>query len=74
MKTACHLKLKDPDAAITINLKDFASPESRYCPAGVYEIIFNENNIPRLQINAANCIQCKHATLKIHSKYCLDTA
>lgn len=60
----CHLKLANPQIAIDINLKEYASPESRYCPAGVYEILYNENNIPRLQINAANCLQCKACDIK----------
>ena len=60
----CHLKLKDPEIAIQINFKKYASPETRYCPAGVYEILFDEQNQPRLQINAANCIQCKACDIK----------
>ena len=60
----CHLKLKDPSIAIQVNLKYYAAPETRYCPAGVYEIIYDENNAPRLQINAANCIQCKACDIK----------
>ncbi|MEO8402883.1 MAG: electron transfer flavoprotein-ubiquinone oxidoreductase, partial [Gammaproteobacteria bacterium] len=60
----CHLQLKDPAIAIEINLKYYASPETRYCPAGVYEIMYDENNAPRLQINAANCIQCKACDIK----------
>lgn len=59
-----HLKLTDQSIAIEINLKKYASPESRYCPAGVYEILYNENNVPRLQINAANCLQCKACDIK----------
>ncbi|NCT56535.1 MAG: electron transfer flavoprotein-ubiquinone oxidoreductase [Legionella sp.] len=58
-----HLKLKNPELAITINYTDYASPESRYCPAAVYEII-QENNTPRLKINAANCIHCKTCDIK----------
>lgn len=60
----CHLKLKNTDVPIEINLKLYAAPEQRYCPAGVYEIVYNENNIPHLQINAANCIQCKACDIK----------
>jgi electron-transferring-flavoprotein dehydrogenase len=60
----CHLKLKDPAIAIQVNLKYYASPEQRYCPAGVYEIINNENQMPYLQINAANCIHCKACDIK----------
>lgn len=60
-----HLKLKDRHGVpISINLKEYASPESRYCPAGVYEIIRNEKNEPRLMINGGNCIHCKACDIK----------
>ena len=58
-----HLKLNNPDIAIDVNYREYASPETRYCPAGVYEII-EENNSPRLQINAQNCVQCKSCDIK----------
>ncbi len=58
-----HLHLKDNSTAIKINLTCYDSPESRYCPAAVYEII-NENNKPKLQINAANCLHCKTCDIK----------
>lgn len=59
----CHLKLKDPNLAIEVNYKIYASPESRYCPAAVYEIVDKETK-PRLQINFANCIHCKTCDIK----------
>jgi len=60
-----HLKLKDRyGVPININFKDYAAPETRYCPAGVYEILYNENNEPRLQINGGNCIHCKACDIK----------
>ena len=59
----CHLKLIDKDLAINVNYKQYASPETRYCPAGVYEIIEEESG-PRLQINAQNCIHCKTCDIK----------
>jgi electron-transferring-flavoprotein dehydrogenase len=59
----CHLKLKSPKLAIEVNLNTYASPETRYCPAGVYEIIEAENG-PKLQINAQNCIHCKTCDIK----------
>ncbi len=55
-----HLKLKDPDAAITVNLAVYDSPEQRYCPAGVYEIVDG----PALRINAQNCVHCKSCDIK----------
>lgn len=58
-----HLKLRDPAIAITVNYKQYASPETHYCPAGVYEIIENEGT-PYLQINAQNCIHCKTCDIK----------
>lgn len=60
-----HLKLKDPlNVPIKVNLAEYAGPEARYCPAGVYEFLYNENNEPRLQINAGNCIHCKACDIK----------
>lgn len=60
----CHLKLTNPAIAIDINYKEYDSPEQRYCPAGVYEVLHEENNQPRLQINAPNCIHCKACDIK----------
>ena len=60
-----HLQLKNPALAIEVNYKEYASPETRYCPAGVYEIIMNENTqTPHLQINAQNCVHCKTCDIK----------
>jgi electron-transferring-flavoprotein dehydrogenase len=59
-----HLKLTNRQVAIDVNFQIYASPEQRYCPAGVYEIVYNENNLPRLQINGGNCIHCKACDIK----------
>jgi len=59
-----HLKLRNPDLAISVNYNKFASPETRYCPAGVYEIVGVEEGEPRLQINAQNCVHCKTCDIK----------
>jgi electron-transferring-flavoprotein dehydrogenase len=59
-----HLKLTDPARMIDINFKEYASPETRYCPAGVYEITYNANQEPHLQINSQNCIHCKACDIK----------
>lgn len=59
----CHLKLVNKALAIDVNYKDYASPETRYCPAAVYEIVDAPSN-PRLQINAQNCIHCKTCDIK----------
>ncbi len=58
-----HLKLKDSQVPISINLALYDAPEQRYCPAGVYEIV-GEPSAPRLQINAQNCVHCKTCDIK----------
>ncbi|AXK40796.1 electron transfer flavoprotein-ubiquinone oxidoreductase [Crenobacter cavernae] len=58
-----HLKLKDKSVPVEINLKRYAGPEARYCPAGVYEFV-GEPDAPRLQINAQNCVHCKTCDIK----------
>jgi electron-transferring-flavoprotein dehydrogenase len=60
----CHLTLKDDAVPITVNLALYDSPESRYCPAGVYEIIGKDEGQPKLQINAQNCVHCKTCDIK----------
>jgi electron-transferring-flavoprotein dehydrogenase len=60
----CHLQLRDPDIAIKVNYALYQSPEQRYCPAGVYEIVPAETGEPRLQINAPNCVHCKTCDIK----------
>lgn len=59
-----HLKLRDPALAITVNYKDYASPETRYCPAAVYEIVQDSGTAPKLVINAQNCVHCKTCDIK----------
>ena len=59
-----HLTLKDAAVPITVNLKDYDAPEQRYCPAGVYEIVVDENKDPSLVINAQNCVHCKTCDIK----------
>jgi electron-transferring-flavoprotein dehydrogenase len=60
-----HLKLADPDKAISVNLALYDAPEQRYCPAGVYEIFREDDGSnPRLQINAQNCVHCKTCDIK----------
>ena len=60
----CHLQLKDESVPITVNLELYDAPETRYCPAGVYEIVGKEEGNPRLQINAQNCVHCKTCDIK----------
>ena len=59
-----HLTLKDPAVAVQVNLAKYAGPEARYCPAGVYEFVKNEDDTERLQINAQNCVHCKTCDIK----------
>ena len=60
-----HLTLKDASVPIAHNLALYDAPEQRYCPAGVYEIVRNDDGSdPRLQINAQNCVHCKTCDIK----------
>ncbi len=59
-----HLRLRDPARAIAVNYALYDSPEQRYCPAGVYEIVTAGGAPPRLQINAQNCVHCKTCDIK----------
>jgi electron-transferring-flavoprotein dehydrogenase len=59
-----HLTLKDASVPVQINLAKYAGPESRYCPAGVYEFVKTEAGQDRLQINAQNCVHCKTCDIK----------
>jgi electron-transferring-flavoprotein dehydrogenase len=60
-----HLTLKDQTVPIEHNLALFDAPEQRYCPAGVYEIVRDDDGSnPRLQINAQNCVHCKTCDIK----------
>jgi len=60
-----HLRLREPARAISVNYALYDSPEQRYCPAGVYEIVTDgAGDKPRLQINAVNCVHCKSCDIK----------
>jgi electron-transferring-flavoprotein dehydrogenase len=58
-----HLTLKDKSIPVRVNLAQYAGPESRYCPAQVYEFVDADSG-PRLQINAQNCVHCKTCDIK----------
>ena len=59
-----HLTLRDPALPVAVNLATYDGPESRYCPAGVYEFVDAEAGGKRLQINAQNCVHCKTCDIK----------
>ncbi len=59
-----HLTLKDPSVPVAVNLAKYAGPESRYCPAGVYEFVKKDDGGDRLQINFQNCVHCKTCDIK----------
>jgi electron-transferring-flavoprotein dehydrogenase len=61
----CHLQLKDPSVPLSVNLAIYDGPEQRFCPAGVYEYVEDEQtHEKRLQINAQNCVHCKTCDIK----------
>ncbi|MDE2565499.1 MAG: electron transfer flavoprotein-ubiquinone oxidoreductase [Burkholderiales bacterium] len=59
-----HLTLKDASVPVAVNLARYAGPESRYCPAGVYEYVAGDGGAERLVINAQNCVHCKTCDIK----------
>ncbi|WP_193140644.1 electron transfer flavoprotein-ubiquinone oxidoreductase [Meridianimarinicoccus sp. MJW13] len=60
-----HLKLTDPDLAVTVDWNKYAGPSTRYCPAGVYEFVQDEGAAqPRFVINFQNCVHCKTCDIK----------
>ncbi|KAG1715137.1 Electron transfer flavoprotein-ubiquinone oxidoreductase [Nymphon striatum] len=59
-----HLKLKDADVPVKVNLEKYAGPSARYCPAGVYEFVTEDGKDPRFVINFQNCVHCKTCDIK----------
>jgi electron-transferring-flavoprotein dehydrogenase len=59
-----HLMLRDVQTPVDLNLEIFAGPETRFCPAGVYEYVEKRGGGHALQINAQNCVHCKTCDIK----------
>lgn len=65
-----HLKIKpDKKDSPLKSYNEYAAPEERFCPAKVYEFIKDENDKPKLQINAQNCVHCKACSIKMIDEY-----
>jgi electron-transferring-flavoprotein dehydrogenase len=61
----CHLKVKDWELQKESELKVYGGPSERYCPAGVYEWLVDEDSgEPKFQINSQNCVHCKTCDIK----------
>ena len=60
----CHLKLADPQTAITVDFEKFGGPSQRYCPAGVYEYLEEDGEAPKFVVNFQNCVHCKTCDIK----------
>ena len=66
-----HLKVKSGllNVPKDVSRQVFAAPETRFCPAGVYEYVEDDNSENNLVINAQNCIHCKCCSIKMPHEY-----
>ncbi len=69
-----HLKLRDADVPVQVNLPEYAGLSARYCPAGVYEFVTETGQDPRFVINFQNCVHCKTCDIKDPSQNIVWTA
>src|SRR5699024_8384647 len=68
-----HLTLTNPDIPVEVNLKNFAGPEARYCPAGIYELNTDEERKDHQQTNPEKCSQSKTSAIKDRQQYIVWT-
>lgn len=63
-----HVTLHNPARATALNWSQFASTETRYCPAGVFSLeggfIDGEGEPNSLAIDARRCLHCMACTIK----------
>ncbi len=59
-----HLHLMDSSVPVGVNLKKYAGPSARYCPAGVYEFVEEAGKDTKFVINFQNCVHCKTCDIK----------
>jgi electron-transferring-flavoprotein dehydrogenase len=65
-----HLKIKQNKKSLPLqSYQEYGAPEERFCPAKVYEFVKDENDNPKLQINAQNCLHCKCCSIKMLGEY-----
>ncbi|MGA8406828.1 MAG: electron transfer flavoprotein-ubiquinone oxidoreductase [Candidatus Acidiferrales bacterium] len=54
----CHLIVLDPNICGDRCVREYGNPCQYFCPAAVYEMV-TEKGVPKLKINASNCVHCK---------------
>jgi len=66
-----HLRIKEDLSEVPeeISMQVYAAPETRFCPANVYEYVENDDGSKRLVINAQNCVHCKCCSIKMPHEY-----